>query len=227
MTASSYGHTATLLADGTVLIAAPTGSPGLASGELYDPSAGMFTHKGAKLEWLDSSAASVLMNGTVLISGGAETSTTGECLAGVILYDPAAGSFAAGENMPRCRYSHTSTLLPDGTVLIAGGDTPDCRPITGGMQCYFHSGTLIGAELYDPATARFSATGDVTTPRYAHTATLLNNGQVLIIGGVRYWPAGRVPTSEVIASAELYTPLLLVPASRSGRTSKEVTPVVR
>ena len=116
MTASSYGHTATLLADGTVLIAAPTGSPGLASGELYDPSAGMFTHKGAKLEWLDSSAASVLMNGTVLISGGAETSTTGECLAGVILYDPAAGSFAAGENMPRCRYSHTSTLLPDGTV---------------------------------------------------------------------------------------------------------------
>jgi hypothetical protein len=95
------------------------------------------------------------------------------------------------------------------------------------MQCYFHSGTLIGAELYDPATARFSATGDVTTPRYAHTATLLNNGQVLIIGGVRYWPAGRVPTSEVIASAELYTPLLLVPASRSGRTSKEVTPVVR
>jgi hypothetical protein len=80
------------------------------------------------------------------------------------------------------------------------------------MECYFHSGTLIGAELYDPATGRFSATGDVTTPRYEHTATLLNNGQVLITGGVRYWPAGRVPASEVVANAELYTPPLLVPA---------------
>jgi hypothetical protein len=145
------------------------------------------------------------MNGTVLISGGAEMSTTGECLAGATLYDPAVGSFAAGGSMSKCRYSHTSTLLPDGTVLIAGGETLDCTPATGGIQCYPRSGALTGAELYNPATGRFSATGDVTTPRYEHTATLLNNGQVLITGGVRYWPAGRTPASEVIASAELYT----------------------
>ena len=212
MTASSYGQTATLLADGTVLIAAPAGGPGVASGELYDPSSGMFTHKGADLTWLNLHAASLLMNGTVLISGGAEMSTTGECLAGAILYDPASGSFASAGYMSRCRYSHTSTLLPDGTVLIAGGDTVDCRPITGGIQCYPHSGTLIGAELYDPAIGSFSTTGDVMTPRYEHTATLLNNGQVLITGGVRYWPTGRVPATEVIANAELYTPPLLVPA---------------
>jgi hypothetical protein len=212
MTASSYGQTATLLADGTVLIAAPTGRPGVASGELYDPSNGTFTHKGADLTWRNLHAASLLMNGTVLISGGAEMSTTGECLAGATLYDPASGSFAATGDMSKCRYSHTSTLLPDGTVLIAGGDTLDCRTVTGGILCYPHSGTLISAELYDPAIGTFSATGDVTTPRYEHTATLLNNGQVLITGGVRYWPSGRVPASEVISSAELYTPPLLAPA---------------
>jgi hypothetical protein len=212
MTASSYGQTATLLADGKVLIAAPAGGPGIASGELYDPSSGTFTHKGADLTWLNLHAASLLMNGTVLISGGAEMSTTGECLAGATLYDPAPGSFASGGYMSRCRYSHTSTLLPDGTVLIAGGDTVDCRPITGGIQCYPHSGTLIGAELYDPAIGSFSTTGDVMTPRYEHTATLLNNGQVLITGGVRYWPTGRVPATEVIAKAELYTPPSLVRA---------------
>jgi hypothetical protein len=159
-------------------------------------------------QWRNLHAASLLMNGTVLISGGAEMSTTGECLASATLYDPASGSFAATGDMSKCRYSHTSTLLADGTVLIAGGDTEDCKPIAGGIQCYPHSGALFSAELYDPVIGGFSASGDVTTPRYEHTATLLNDGRVLITGGVRYWPAGRVPASEVLASAELYTPIV-------------------
>ena len=69
----------------------------------------------------------------------------------------------------------------------------------------YGAAALTSAELYDPATGRFSATGDMTTRRSYHTATLLNNGQVLITGGIETWPA---PTS----SAELYTPAVLAPS---------------
>ena len=85
--------------------------------------------------------------------------------------------------MATARIGHTATLLPNGKVLIAGGQTPGCcvKPLI-----------FSSAELYDPSTGSFSATGEMTTPRSGHTATLLPNGKVLIAGG---------PT------AELYDPV--------------------
>ncbi len=74
---------------------------------------------------------------------------------------------------------HTATLLPNGQVLVAGG-----------------APYLASAELYDPATGTWAATGSMATTRAAHTATLLPNGQVLVAGGT-----GSDPTS-----AELYNP---------------------
>ncbi len=74
---------------------------------------------------------------------------------------------------------HTATLLPNGKVLIAGGATQ--QPVQDGLgQCQTTS--LASAELYDPATGTFSATGSMTIPRSLQTATLLNNGKVLIAG---------------------------------------------
>jgi hypothetical protein len=81
-----------------------------------------------------------------------------------------AGTFTPTGSMTTARWSHTATLLADGRVLIAGGHI-------------FSDGKWSGtwtAELYDPSTGTFTATGHVTTARLSQTATLLADGKVLI-----------------------------------------------
>jgi hypothetical protein len=135
--------------------------------------------------------ATLLTDGRVLIAGGAMIDDQGLfniTLGSAELYDPATGTFGVTGNMTTPRDGHTATLLPNGKVLIAGGG------IGSGPSLAAHS--LASAELYDPGTGTFSATGDMTTPRFEPEATLLNNGSVLIAGGSS--PAGGM------ASAELY-----------------------
>src|SRR5436190_13188567 len=85
-----------------------------------------------------------------------------------------AGSFTATGNLTTPRVEHSATLLTNGKVLIAGGENFG----TGHGETVWAS-----AELYDLSTRTFTATGDMTTPRWMHTATLLPNGRVLITGG--------------------------------------------
>jgi len=70
-------------------------------------------------------------------------------------------SYTGSLNTPRL--GHTATLLPDGKVLVSGGGT-----ISGG-----DSQSLDSAELYDPATGKWNATGRLNVPHTSHTATLL------------------------------------------------------
>jgi uncharacterized delta-60 repeat protein len=91
------------------------------------------------------------------------------------------------------RAGHTSTLLPDGRVLVVGG----------------FSNLIVGttAEIFDPATGRWSPTGNLVGPgegRASHTATLLPNGKVLVVGGVRLLGAAN-PTG-FLRTAQLYDP---------------------
>ena len=99
------------------------------------------------------------------------------------------GTFTPTGSMTAARASHTATLLLDGRVLIAGGEN-----YTNGLR-----NVLASAELYDPKTGTFTATGNMTTARSWHTATLLSDGRVLIAGGSSdyYSP---------VATTELYDP---------------------
>jgi hypothetical protein len=91
--------------------------------------------------------------------------------------------------MTTARLYHTATLLVDGRVLIAGGDP----------TAVFYSPTA-SAELYDPSTGTFAATGSMVTARFGHAATLLPDGKVLIAGGYGAQPG------VLLRAAELYDP---------------------
>ena len=175
MTANRGDHTATLLANGKVLIAGgadqdPTGM-GLASAELYDPSTGTFTQTGSMAVGRFLHTATLLQNGKVLIVGGALTSAS-DPVARAEVYDPSTGIFTMTGAMATAREQHTATLLPDGRVLIVGGAT------SAGA-----GDPTATAEVYDSSTGSFSVTGSMAEARTFHTATLLPNGKVLVAGG--------------------------------------------
>lgn len=117
------------------------------------------------------------------------------------LYDPATGTFNSTGSMAVKRESHTATLLSNGKVLVAGGFTGIGDPVS----------SFASAELYDPATGTFAATGDMTAGRFLHTATLLPTGKVLLIGGF---------ASDDLASAELYDPATGTFAATSSMSQK-------
>jgi hypothetical protein len=100
-----------------------------------------------------------------------------------------AGTFTLTGNMLTPRVEHTATLLPDGKVLIAGGQT---------QICCIPPTVFSSAELYDPTTGSFTPTGEMTTARSGHSATLLPDGKVLIAGGFH--------SRASLTSAELYDP---------------------
>jgi hypothetical protein len=185
LTVPRLGHTATLLSDGRVLVAAgieARDASVLASAELYDPATGKFMRTGHLTSARALQTATLLPDGRVLLTGGSDTAIESRGLASAELYDASNGTFTPTEDLTVPRLNDTATLLLDGRALIAGG-TND-------------GGPLASAEIYDPTSATFTRTGSMAVAHATHTATLLPNGQVLIAGG----PAG----DEAPVSAELF-----------------------
>jgi hypothetical protein len=189
MAVARAGHTATVLPSGKVLVAGgwntSTGSSvALASAELYDPVDGTFSATGSMKYAAGFAMATLLPNGMVLI-----TSTDIRAM----LYNPDAGSFTfAGFMAVTERGTNFATsLLPSGQVLITGG--------SGNNTTVPNTKIIAKSEQYDPVAGKFTATGNMTTGREMHTATLLDNGKTLIAGGL-----GFQSTEVYLASAELY-----------------------
>src|SRR5262249_55867016 len=134
--------------------------------------------------------ATLLTNGKVLLTGGEEFELA--WLDDAELYDPSTGKFTASHKMTGIRLGQTATLLRDGTVLIAGGDHTCNYWNSGGADVARCDAEDVGTEIYDPVTDTFNAGGNLTTYRINHTATLLMDGRVLVVGGGtdmrNFWP---------------------------------------
>ena len=115
--------TATVLANGKVLIAGGDFDNSLSSTELYDPVSNTFAAATPSMNGVrEAATATLLSSGKVLIAGGLDNSGFGNPLGTTELYDPATNTFAASTpSMNNGRYDATATLLPNGKVLIAGG----------------------------------------------------------------------------------------------------------
>ena len=231
MTSVRAYHTATLLPDGRVLIAAgsagelPAVGPEYSqvSAELYDPSTGAFTPTGNMTGFgiVETNTATLLADGRVLMTGSPFDAE---------LYDPGTGTFTATGNMTVPPPFNTATLLPDGRVLLAAGFfTPkvyDPRSgtfsitvtglgVTGRATLLMNGralvaggnddpGPIAAAEVYDPSTGVFTATGNMIAPRANHTATLLPDGKALITGGNGWVGYPLMYYFCCLSSAELY-----------------------
>src|SRR6266404_8641322 len=99
-----------------------------------------------------ATTATLLPSGKVLGAGGTTQSICCPTLASSALYDPAAGAWTFIGNMTSKRDNHTATLLPNGKVLVAAGECSS-------LECGGHNIPLASAELYDPATGTWAATG--------------------------------------------------------------------
>lgn len=179
MTVARVEHTATLLEDGRVLIAGGSaGNPDnpLRSAELYDPATGTFSPVGSMTVARSGHTATLLRDGRVLVVGGFSSNMGGPQLASAELYDPATCRLSPTGSLTTARDGHTAIALVDGRVLVAGGE--NC----GGYGSEVISCEILdSAELYDPATGRFSPAGSIGES--GGTATLLNDGRVLVVGG--------------------------------------------
>lgn len=180
-----YGHTATLLSDGRVLVAAGSSGKPLSLAELYNPASGTWSTTGNLTDTRQLHTATLLQGGKVLVAGGSFSNGKGTSRASAELYDPGTGIWSQTGNMSQARDLHTATLLPDGRVLVTGGEA------SGDAQS--------SVELYDPVKGAWLQTGFLNQARDAHTAILLHNGQVLVAGG-----DGK--GGGALASAELYDP---------------------
>ena len=191
-----FGSTTTLLSTGQVLVVGgiPNGFGPVKVSELYDLATGKWTASGAIARNRFNHTATLLPSGQTLIAGGLvqKNPSNQDALptASVEIYDRATGAWSATGSMNDARWQHTATLLPSGQLLVVGGFTFSIGDVG--------SDTSASAELYDPASRRWTRTGSLTTARGDHTATLLHSGKVLVAGG----QDGDTP----LASAEIYDP---------------------
>ena len=195
-----YDHTATLLADGTVLAAggrtvAPRPNASLASAEIFLTKDNVWVPAGSLNDARWRHTATLLPDGRVLVAGGFTAPTTTAnaqpVLGSAELYDPATDTWTRTGSMHTRRALHVAQLLADGRVLVAGGRTCDQPPPT---ACNFTFRTDT-AEIYDPATGTWTPAGRMKEARHTSAAVRLADGTVVVPAG--FTEKGNGDTADI------------------------------
>lgn len=190
----------------------------LSSAEVFDPTTSTSTLTLPMLAERTQHTATLLANGKILIAGGFDTN--GSSQSSAELFDPQTRSFSPTGAMTVPRAMQTATLLTvgphAGEVLIVGG----CSSNSNGVQA------LTTAELYNPSTGTFTATGKLVIGTMSHTATALSDGTVLITGGVStrgsYSPTATAQIFDIATStfrSNGSIPSQMLQAARQGHTA--------
>ncbi len=204
-------HTATRLADGKVFIAGGFGGdadhpcchPGSNETEVFNPSTNAWAIT-APLTCFqfgyDGAAALVGTNKVLLVGGYNENCDFYDTYRTAMIYDPATNTWSTAAPMLKRRRWPAATTMTNGKVLVTGGYDYGSGTLEPGSPA---EGAIAATEVYDPVSNYWSSTGDLhsSTPctgsgcgRYAHTASFLANGRVLVTGG---WSGfGFAPNSE-------------------------------
>jgi hypothetical protein len=206
MTTNRVGHTATLLLNGKVLVAGGYGgtfTPAVATAELFEPLTGKWTATGSMSANRSGHTATLLPNGNMLVTGGTpDNSSFFASLNSAEIFDPLTGTWTTISPMQDSRAGHRAILLPNGSVLVAGG-------VAGGLDPANTS-----AEIFDPATLSWKSASPMATGRQGPTMNLFPNGQVLVTGGYNL---------GYLASSEFYDPFTgqwhAAPSMNTARSS--------
>lgn len=180
-----YDHTATLLPDGRVFITGgydydpnDENNGYVGTNELYDPATGTFTLSQSGGWRADLHTATLLNSGKVLIAGGRVhvPNVSSGSIPWASVYDPALDRFTGeARRLNQSRYNFTTTLLPNGMVLAIGGIGEENLPVL-----------RKSVELYNPDDGRWTIIGSTLFPHDGDTATLLQDGRVLIVNNTKF-----------------------------------------
>lgn len=184
-------HIAIRLANGKILVAGGrANNVATATAELFDASTGSWSVTGQLNHSRFFHTATLLDNGNVLVTGG--LSGDGFSIGKTAeVYDPVSGSWTLVDHMAIMRWGHSATLLENGTVLVAGGSGP------AGDGVYTPR-----SEIYDPLENEWRNAGNLNTPRGFHAAVKLENGNVLVAGGL----PTATSQNKITVTAEIFNP---------------------
>lgn len=194
-------HTATVLADGRVLVAGGRAADGLStlpSVELFEPKSGRWRAGPPMTVGRSHHAATLLADGRVLVTGGtthelAEGGHRFIALASAEVFDPKANTWTPVPDMADARNGHTATLLDDGTVLVVGG----------AREQRTH---LASVERFDPKANAWTAAPPLATPRWLHAAVHLADDTVVVVGGRSNQPQGGKGPGNSLSGVERFEP---------------------
>jgi hypothetical protein len=170
-------HSATLLADGRVLVAGGRGAEVNDGAEIYDPKSGTFSETGRMTAARYKHTAGLLPDGRVLLAGGSDERDWHGTLSSAEIYDPRRGTFTATSSLNDARFKlpGVAVQVRSGRLLIAGGNRQ--------------------AEIYDSVSGKFAVVpGDMGDARHYMSETLLSDGRVLLAGGYAYTPEATAQT---------------------------------